>query len=59
VIATAATLAVGSFILDIAWQRAYERFRRQELQMSSEAQEEIGRKIGQSLARSGLTELVA
>jgi Mn-dependent DtxR family transcriptional regulator len=47
----------ASFILDIAWRRVYERTCRHELHMSPEAQEQIERKIGQSLARSRLTRL--
>ena len=49
---------VASFILDIAWQRAYERSCRQVTPYVPAAQEEIERKIGQSLPRSGLIKLV-
>jgi hypothetical protein len=45
---------VASFILDITSQRAYERSC-QVAPHDPEAQEEIERKIGQSLPRSGLT----
>jgi hypothetical protein len=48
-------LGSASFILDRGGQRVYERFRRQVAPHVPEAQEEIERKIGQSLPRSRLT----
>jgi hypothetical protein len=56
---SAGRFSVASFILDIAWQRVYEAFIVRQLHMSPEAQEEIERKIGQSLARSRLNQLRA